>query len=142
MSDCDVVNNCILEAVDCALEAKAAAGVDLAQVSILTRTWQGEYPGRGDASDVVVPIVPNPSVVQFNHDLRLKEGGRSREGDILVKSISKLRYLERVIDGSSTSTSVEVFYVINDKLYNVISIEEKIGTWEVLCRRLSDQARY
>lgn len=134
---------CIEDAVDCALECKDELDLDLCKVSMVTRFWSGETVGRGKAKDEVCEVYPNPSVITFNHDLRLKEGGHVKSGDILIKSISRKRYpLESDVDGSVGDESCEKFYLICDKLYTVISVEKKIATWEVLVRRLSDQTRY
>lgn len=135
--------DCVQDAVDCALECKDDLGLDLCDVSILTRTWSGEEVGRGRATDEVCKISPNPSVIEFNHDLRLKEGGAIKQGDILVKSISRGSYQDELeINCRTDENNVEKFYLICDKLYNVISVRKRIATWEVQVRRLSDQERY
>lgn len=137
------VQDCIQEAVACAYEAKAAADVDICKVSMIQRTWTGSSAGRGDATDVETPVSPNPSIVEFKHNLAIKTGGNVKAGDILIKGIVRLNYAEEsMVDGSSTAKNIENFYKICDKLYQVVSVRKRIGTWEVLVRRLSAQRTY
>lgn len=136
-------DDCILEAVDCALQARADLGVDICKVSIVKRYWDEGEVGLGISRDYEYPVEPNPSIREFNHDIRLNDGGAIKKGDILVKGISRLRYTEESeIDGSVENPGDEIFYKVCDKLYNVVSVSKKIGTWEVMVRRLSAQEEY
>lgn len=137
------MKECIEDIVECALEAKEDLGLEISKVSFLTREWEGESVGRGRAYDTVEPIKPNPTVIEYKHDFRIKEGGWVKNGDVLVKSILRKNYPEEnMVNGYSPNDRTEKFFLIDDKIYNVISVEKKIATWEVLCRRTSDQERY
>ncbi len=143
MSSIFDMDDCILEAVDCALEAKAALGVDICDVSLVKRYWDEGEVGRGIAKDYEYPIAPNPSIREYNHDIRLTDGGAIKKGDILIKGISRKRYENECdIDGSVENPGEEIFYKICDKLYQVISVSKKLATWEVMVRRLSSQEYY
>ena len=124
------------------LSVRETVGATLKKVSIITRTWSGTGIGFGTLSDVAKEIKPDPYVVDFSHDIRLREGGAIKQGDRLVKSISKENFpLESELDGSSSADNIEKFYDIGGILYQVITVREKYLTWNVHVRRLSDQTR-
>lgn len=140
---CDEFNNCILDAVDCALEAKEEVCAFKAHVYLRTRTWSGQTVGDGTYKDEESRIIPVPTIQTFEHDMRIKEGGTVKSGDLLLKSISKKRYKESDLDLSIEDNQryIEKFYVIRGKIYEVVSIEEQFATWSVLIRRIHGQAQ-
>lgn len=133
----------LLPNLDDTLGVRDSIGAVLHTVSILTRVWTGRQVGDGQASDTVAQILPSPGIKEFGHDLRLMEGGTIRQGDILVKGISKNKYPnEEMIDCSTTSPLIEKFYLIDDRIYTVISVKEGYLTWDVQVRKQASKARY
>ena len=129
--------------LDATLGVRDAIGAQLYSIAFLRRSWTGDRPGEGTAKDVITLVKPTPQLYEYAHDIRLLEGGSVKQGDILLKNISKNAYPEEaMIDGSSVSTNVENFYLINGKIYNVIQVKSKYVTWDVQLRKLSSQTRY
>lgn len=125
------------------LETREKIGAALKSVRLITRSWSGSRVGEGRAKESVLRVLPTPRVKPFSHDLRLREGGAIKQGDILIKGISKENFPnEEQIDGSTDAKNVEKFYEIGTKIYQVISIRERHLTWDVQVRRLSDQRRF
>lgn len=125
------------------LQSREKIGAALKSVSLVTRSWSGSRVGEGTAEDSSVAVRPTPRVKPFAHDLRIREGGAIKQGDILIKGISKQNFPdEDQIDGSSDAKNIEKFYEIGNKIYQVIEIRERHLTWDVQVRRLSDQRRF
>lgn len=113
------------------------------EIYILTRNWTGEELGAGTPSDSISKILPTPYLVDYSHSLRLREGGNIREGDILLKTISKQSYPnESDIDCSVDDKKTEKYYYINGRLYNVISTTSHYVYWNVLVRKAAKQKTY
>lgn len=140
--------------LDCSediLETRDCVGAALKEVFIVTRTWSGDRPGNGQPEDKDERILPTPRVVDYSHDIRLREGGGIKEGDIILKGISKNKYSdENYVRGKTTERNVEVFYQLGGEingenkgeLYKVISVMENYLTWDVQLRRLSSQEQF
>lgn len=115
-------------------------GVALKEVWIVTRTWSGSAPGDGTKTDVRVRMLPSPRVVEFLDEYKLREGGAVKQGDIMLKMISKESFPTREsVDCSTSSKSVEKFYEVGGFLYRVIAVREKHVVWQVQLRRVSAQ---
>jgi hypothetical protein len=141
------MNNPLLDAllpnVDCVLGVRDSIGAVLHPVYIVTRTWTGKEPGSGMASEVVVQVLPTPAIQQFAFDLKITEGGAVKQGDVLLKGISKRQYPDsQGLDNKTGAKNVERFFLIDEKLYTVINIRENYVTWDVQIRKLSNQTRY
>jgi hypothetical protein len=133
----------LLPNLGCVLEVRDEIGAVLKPVSFVTRTWSGTRAGDGTAVDVVTPMKPSPAIVEIGNDIRILEAGAVKQGDHILKSVSKLAYpLESDLDCSTSSPLVEKFYLVGDKLHSVINIKEKYVTWDILVRQRSDQTRY
>jgi hypothetical protein len=118
-------------------------GAGLKEVSIVTRTWTGEAPGDGTASETKMQILPTPRIVDLSQSLKIAPGGAVQQGDIILKHVSKVTLpTEDEAACRSESRSVEKFWEIGSVLYQVISVTESHLTWNVQLRRLSDQSRY
>lgn len=141
MSDTDFIED-LKDCVDDALQVRDEIGAIKAHVSIVTRTWTGDRVGNGTASDVTAVVYPTPLVVDLSHNIRLVEGGHVKQGDLLVKGISRDRYELSDIDENTGSRSIERFYDVDGKLYRIITVVKKYATWDVQIRRTSDQRRY
>ncbi len=125
------------------LGLRDSLGVGLKSVSIVTRTWSGAEIGSGTPTDVTVAMSPSPRIVDYSHDLRITEGGAVKQGDILLKMISKQSYpLVTDVDASTTQANVEKFYNVGGKLYRVVKVREKHVTWNVLLRPLGTTSGY
>jgi len=112
-------------------------------VYILTRTWSGERIGAGDATDTKAQIDPNPYLKSYDHDLRIREGGNIKQGDVLAKFIPKEVYAnESEVDCSTSEANVEKFYYMNDRLYQVISVLDGYVYWNIHLRKSSKQDTY
>lgn len=143
MSGCGGVLDSLRVDLDSVLGIRDAVGAVFKPVSLLTRTWSGRRLGEGKATDVVVPMRPSPRVTEYGNDVRIVEGGVVKQGDNLVRGISKLSYpLETDVDCSSKDPLVQKFYLLGDKVYTVINVKEGYLVWDVLLRELSDQTRY
>lgn len=128
--------------MDAALSVRDCVGAALHPVQILTRTWSGERPGDGTAVESLLDIYPTPQIVDYGHDIRGTQGGFIRQGDIILRGISKNKFpLESAIDCSTTSRKIEKFYFIAERLYTVIHVKDKPVTWDVHLRKRSDETR-
>lgn len=112
-------------------------------IYILTRTWSGQEIGDGTAVDTTAQILPTPYLVDYSHSIKIREGGAIREGDILLKMISKQSYPnESDIDCTTATTKIEKFYYIDGKMYEVISVTSEYVYWNVHLRRTAKQKTY
>lgn len=140
----------LLPVTNSILGIRDSIGAVIQPVYFLTRTWytDGTFTsastnaGEGVAKDNVKQMLPSPQIVQLKQDLRLKEGGMAKNGDIMLKMISRDSYHESDLDGSSTAGNVEQLYVVGVKVYQVISVTESYVTWNVTIRELTNQTRY
>lgn len=133
----------LLPVVDSILGVRDTVGAVLKPVSLLTRTWTGNQPGDGAATDLVTRILPSPGIREYAHDLKIQAGGAIQQGDVVVTGVSKNQYpTQDLIDGSCPSANIEKFYLVGEAVYQVINVKENYLTWDVQLRRLSSQARY
>jgi hypothetical protein len=132
----------MLPASDAILSIRDNIGAIIHIVSFVTRTWSGVEVGQGTAKDVVVQMKPTPGIKSYDQDIRLKEGGSIKAGDIILKSVSRHLFKETDLDGSSPAQNIEKFFLVGAKLYQVISLTESYVTWNVQLRELTNQARY
>lgn len=139
----------LLPEIDCILGIRDSIGAVIKPVYFLTRTWYKDSgktiaagAPEGYAVDVVEQLIPSPSMKDFSQDIRLKEGGAVKAGDIILSGISRNKYVEADLDGSSAALNIEHFYVVGVKLYQVINVTESYLTFKVQLRELSNQTRY
>ncbi len=133
----------IIDAAHDAFEARDDIGAIKAEVYLMTRTWSGDRIGDGTASEVKVRFLPTPNIVDLSHDMRLSESGVIKQGDIILKSISKLSYPnENDIDCIVTDKITEKFFEVGGYLYKVVHVKSNYHAWNVHIRRLSNQTRY
>lgn len=120
-------------------------GAEKAEVYILERRWGGGEVGTGQWKDVLKEILPTPHIHDFSQDIRTNEAAGIQQGDILLKNISKNKYIKETdVDTRTDEVNLEKFYVIKSrsgekKLYKVVIIEEKYLTWNIHIRRLSTE---
>jgi len=128
----------ILEITDDILGIRDDLGAEKHSVFIFTRTWSGSRLGEGTKTDSQTQILPTPALIDHSHNLRLKEGGRIRQGDIMVKYISKQSFPdESVFDNSTSGKNIEKYILINNRLYTVINIVEEHVYWNIQVRKTS-----
>lgn len=142
--------DCLGDSIDCALGVRDDLGLQLHFVKILKRTNPvvdpelAGFDGGAVITDVIEKqITPSPRIVDYSHDLRAREGGNIRQGDLLIKQISKNQYSKADINCSrldGEGANIERYYYVNDELYTVISITEKYMWWNVQIRKhISDK---
>lgn len=132
----------MLPCADSILGIRDSIGATIKLVYLVTRTWSGAIPGDGTAVDTEVQMLPSPGIQDLSQDLRIKEGGAVKAGDIFLRNVSRNSYTETQLDGSSASANIEKFYRVGDKLYQVISVTESYLTWKIQLRQMSNQTRY
>ena len=130
----------VLQGVDSILSLRDSMGAGLKKVYFVERVYKNGVEIGGEYIDTKKQMLPSPRVVEFKSDLRIKEGGLVKEGDILLKMVSKKTYpREKMLDGSSCKPHVELLYLVGDIYYRVVNVQEKHVVWSILLRRLSTQ---
>ncbi len=111
------------------------------KVFFVERRWSGTELGDGSYQDKPKDrMLPSPRVVEFKHQLGIREGGAVKQGDILLKMVSKNIYPDKAdLEFAGLDKNVEKFYEIGERLYRPIAITEKHLTWSILCRPVSGQ---
>ncbi len=139
----------MLQGIDGILNIRDSIGAIIHPVSIVTRTWYTDpdltiaaAQPEGYAKDLVVQLLPSPGMKEFSQDIRLREGGAVKAGDIILTSISRNKYSKSDLDSDTGSRNVMRLFLIGDKLYQIINITEKYVTFNIQVRELSNQTRY
>jgi hypothetical protein len=78
----------------------------------------------------------------FNQDVRLREGGAIKAGDIVLTGVSRNKYQQCNLDGTTPNKGVELLYMLGQTMYQVINVTQKYVTFDVQIRELTDQQRY
>lgn len=124
------------ESINPILEVRDFLGAEKHKTYLLTREWTGELVGEGIPSDSIEIFNPSPNLVDVTLNHRTREGGKVREGDLMLKMISKQTFPKRsLIDGTSTGDKQEKFYYINEELYQIIQVTEDHLWWNVTVRK-------
>lgn len=125
------------------LAVRDTLGAQKHDVFIVTRNWGGETVGEGDATDSKSLVLPSPNIVDLSHNLRVKEGGQIRQGDIMLKMISKQTFPDKdQISGENLEDNEEFFYMFDDTLYRVVSTTEDHLWWNVQVRPLNSHETF
>lgn len=140
----------ILEGVDDILSVRDSIGAVIRKVFFVTRTYYQDaaltQPAGGPegsyAKDSVDQMLPSPGMKEFNQDVRLREGGSIKAGDIILTGVSRNKFKQSDLDGTSPSKNVMKLYMIGDKIYQVINVSEKYVTFNVQIRELTNQRRF
>jgi len=120
------------------LGVRDTIGAAIHNVYFVTRTWSGSEPGDGTATDVVTQMLPTPAIIDLAHNFKVSEVGRYKQGDLILKNISKESYPDHdTVRLKSTDSAVEKFYRVDSELYNVIHVKESYITWDVHIRRVA-----
>ena len=133
----------ILSDTDDILGLRDELGAGKHDVYILTRKWS-ESLGKGFATDSIEKLYPTPFITDYSHDLRIRENGMIKQGDLNLKHISKQSYPdESMIDCTvSDPATTEKFYYINSRLYTITSIVGSYVYWNVMVRKAAKQKVY
>lgn len=124
----------LIDNVDSILSLRDEIGAVKSPVFIVTRVWN-ETKGIGQPTETRVQILPSPRIVELSHDMRLREGGFMKQGDVILKMISKESYKESDIDLSVPNDKTEKFYLIKNSLFEIISVVDKYVVFQVHIRR-------
>lgn len=151
MSDpgcCGIIQG-MLKGIDGVLGARDAVGAVIQPIFLLTRTWYVDAElttaagqPEGFAKDSAVQVLPSPGMKQFSQDIRLREGGSIKAGDIILTDISKNRYKESDLDGSTSAENIQILFKIGVKIYQVINVTQSYVTFSVQVRELTNQENY
>lgn len=124
------------ESINPILEVRDFLGAEKHKTYILTRDWPGEMVGEGIPSDSKEMIDPSPSLVDVTLNHRTREGGKVKEGDLMLKMISKQTFPNRSqVDGTTSSGQQEKYYYIDEDLYQIIQVTEDHLWWNVTVRK-------
>src|ERR1039458_2578740 len=85
----------LLPSMDSILSIRDTLGAVIQPVFFVTRTWSGALIGDGVAVDTEVQMLPSPGLKNYAQDLRLKEGGSIKAGDIILTNVSRNKYTDR-----------------------------------------------
>ena len=117
-------------------------GAVIRRVSFVTRTWSGTAIGDGTYEDQEVEMWPQAGIKDVSQDIRLREGGAVKAGDLLVHTVSKNRYQDRsMVDGTVPDgcKNIEKFLKIGDELHAIVGVVESHLTWTIQARPLVSQ---
>ena len=143
------IDAAMLQGIDAVLGVRDAVGAVIRPVFFVTRTWYknpeltipAARPEGYAKDDVPVQLLPSPGMKDFSQDLRTREGGAVKAGDIILKQISKAKFTRADLEQFKIPNKQRI-YQVGDKLYEVINVTEKHVTFDVQVRELSNQKRY
>jgi hypothetical protein len=131
------------------LGIRDSIGATKEKVFFLQRTWYTDdtYATQsadisGVPKDVLTQVLPTPNIVDLSQNINLREGGVVKQGDIILKAVSKQSFTESQLDGSSTAANIENLFLVGQKVYQVINVTENYVTWKIQLRELTNQTRY
>jgi hypothetical protein len=128
MNKCDIAS--------CALEALNDAGIVLHKIGIFKRVWSGERLGEGEFVDSVEYISPTPRLEGIDQTYSNDKGGMQRKADLIIKLLPKPKYpLKTDIDCTSKKDNEELYYFINEEIYEVVEVHEKQFYWNIIVRK-------
>lgn len=139
----------LLPSIDAILGVRDSIGAIIQPVYLVTRQWYTDIglttpasQPEGYAKDTVVQLLPSPGMKSFNQDVRLREGGAIKAGDIVLTGVSRNKYQQCNLDGTTPNKGVELLYMLGQTMYQVINVTQKYVTFDVQIRELTDQQRY
>lgn len=145
----DTLIESIQKSLDPILSVRDILGAQKHNVFLLKRTKSASNPELDEfnsidpVDEIEKQILPSPRIVDYSHDKRLREGGNIKQGDLLLKMISKNSFPSRdEIECITPSKNIERYYYINDDLYNVVSVTEDYVWWNVQIRKATNKTIY
>lgn len=133
-----------MSCLDKVLGVKDQIGAFKAEVFFVTRTWTGTRPGDGLFEDTESQLLPTPCIRDFSHDVRLKQSGTIKQGDLILTSISRNSYPDEETfrtDIKGKNRNVVKYYRINRHYYRLINIKENFVTWDIHLRKVTIDER-
>lgn len=131
------------DVIDCALQIVDDLGLNISKIGIFSRSWSEGKLGCGDPSDKVVYFSPTPRLRNISLNHSNKESGLEKRGDTLVRLLSKNQYpTEDLINAVSNDKEIEMYYFINNDLYEVVKVIENVTHWDVLVKRAKKRKLY
>lgn len=148
------LEDCLSGSIDCALGIRDDLGLALHETYILKRVKGGsnedaELQGFDDAIESVdtieTQILPSPRIVDYSQAFKALQGGNYKQGDIILKQISKNLFDRDTVelkrkDGEDENT--ERYYFINNELYTIVNISEKYFWFDIHLRKCDDNRTY
>lgn len=134
---CSDIKDSLLDCLDDILSVRECIGANLADVKIITRTWSGARPGDGQFDDVEIPLTPAPQIRDYSHDIRLQQGGSYKQGDLLLRAISKNAFPTEIELRTDTGIkNVQKFIKVGENYYITINVKENLVTWDIQVRKV------
>ena len=135
---CGDIKASLGDCLDEILSIRDCIGAALAPVSIITRSWSGARVGEGEFSDEEEDLKPTPQIKDYSHDIRLQQGGAYKQGDLLLRGISKNSYPEEVALRTDTGVkNVEKFIKVGSNYYRTVNVKENLVTWDIQVRKIA-----
>lgn len=129
--------------IDCALETIEDLGLNIAKIGIFTREWSEEKLGMGKPSDSVEYFSPTPRLRTIKQSHSSKEGGLEKRGDLSIRLLSKDLYpTKEKLEVISQEKNKEIYYFINDELYELVEVTEHLTHWNVLVKKAKKRKLY
>ena len=122
--------------LECALSSIGELGLNVHEVGLFKRKWSEGKIGKGQPSDSLDLFSPQPRLSKIKLRWGIREGGTVKQGDLLVKLLTKATYPnESQINAASDDELEEIYYYVNGDLYEVIEVDEKLLYWNVTIRK-------
>lgn len=134
---CGNLRASLSDCIDKILGIREQIGAQLADVDIVERTWSGQRQGDGSYTDVVTKLVPAPEIVDYSHNIRTSEAGAIKSGDLILRGISP-KYTEDQLKTQTNAKNKEKFYKLGKHYYNCVHVRERLVTWDVHLRKISE----
>jgi len=132
---CDIKAG-LLDCIDSVLSVRECIGAQLADVSIITRTWTGSRVGEGTYTETVNEVHPAPEIKDYSHDIRVTSAGAVKQGDLLLKGISKNQFDEATLKTTTSAKNIEKLIKVGNHYYRTIYIKENLVTWDIQVRKV------
>lgn len=125
------------DCIDSILGVREGMGAQLGDVYIVERVWTGQRQGDGSFTDTEIKVSPAPEIVDYSHNVSVTEAGAVKSGDLILRGISP-KYTEDQLKTITTAKNREKFYRIGSHYYTCIHIRERVVTWDVHIRKISE----
>ena len=125
----------LIPEIDGILGLRDELGAIKNKVQIVVWKWPQEK-GQGSPAETIFDVRPTPYVVNYAHNTKIQEGGYWKQGDLLLKHISKGSYpLESDVDCTVSDDLTEKWYLIDGYKYEVVSVVDGYVYWNVQVRK-------
>lgn len=114
------------------------AGLRLDDVLVRTRVWSSGQVGRGSYTDTDFVLDPRPAVREPEPRKDGAEPGKFEMGDRVIERIS-LQHTRTELGDGPVSAGCEVFWLVNNEAYRLVSLDEQFLQWKAVVRRMRDR---